>query len=130
MARRPPGALETAVVEVLQQAGRSLSVAEVVEGLAGQAAYTTVMTTLVRLLGKGVLVRRPRGRGFVYGLAVDGASVSSAQTARRMRRLLDQEGRRADVLSRFVAELGPDDEQLLMAALRDRGRPDGPVAGG
>jgi predicted transcriptional regulator len=54
--------------------GTALSVREVVDRLnAGRAAplaYTTVMTVLSRLAGKGILVREQQGRGFVYASAV------------------------------------------------------------
>jgi predicted transcriptional regulator len=127
VARRPPGALERSVLGVLRSAARPMTVAEVAGQLDGEPAYTTVMTTLVRLHDKGALVRQARGRGFAYFLAVDEDDLTAAQTARRMRRLLDGEGQRADVLTRFVAELGPEDERLLLEVLRGAGpshRPD------
>ena len=40
-------------------------------------------------------------------------------TAHRMLRLLETGGNRAGVLSRFVADLSPDDEQLLSELLAD-----------
>jgi predicted transcriptional regulator len=64
------GPLEAEVMAVLWQADAPLSVRDVVERLnAGRAAplaYTTVMTVLSRLAGKGILVREQQGRGFVY----------------------------------------------------------------
>ena len=68
------GPLEAEVMVVLWQADGPVSVREVVERLnAGRAAplaYTTVMTVLSRLAGKGILVREQQGRGFVYTPAV------------------------------------------------------------
>ena len=42
-------------------------------------AYTTVMTVLVRLADKGVLVREPAGRGFVYAPAVGDEAAIAVQ---------------------------------------------------
>jgi predicted transcriptional regulator len=61
--------LEAEVMDALWRADRPLLVREVVDRLnAGRArplAYTTVMTVLSRLAGKGILVRGQQGRGFV-----------------------------------------------------------------
>jgi predicted transcriptional regulator len=55
---------------VLWQADRPLLVRDVADRLnadrEGPLAYTTVMTVLSRLAGKGILVRRAQGRGFAY----------------------------------------------------------------
>ena len=45
-------------------------------------------------------------------------------TAHRMLRLLDAGGDRAGVLSRFVADLRPEDEALLTGLLADAGEAD------
>jgi len=62
--------LEAEVMGVLWQAGGPVSVREVVDRLNAQRAaplaYTTVMTVLSRLAGKGILIREQQGRGFVY----------------------------------------------------------------
>jgi len=59
---------------VLWQADGPVSVREVAERLnarrAAALAYTTVMTVLSRLAGKGILIREQQGRGFVYTPAV------------------------------------------------------------
>src|SRR5262245_41375226 len=59
---------------VLWRAGAPASVRAVAdelnEGRSAPLAYTTVMTVLSRLAGKGILVREQRGRGFVYIPAV------------------------------------------------------------
>ena len=64
------GPLEAEVMAVLWAAGAPVSVREVADRLnAGREAplaYTTVMTVLSRLAGKGILVREQHGRGFVY----------------------------------------------------------------
>ena len=64
------GPLEAETMAVLWQADGPVSVREVADRLnAGRGAplaYTTVMTVLSRLAGKGILVREQYGRGFVY----------------------------------------------------------------
>ena len=117
MVRRSRGALEDAVLTVVQTADRPLSVADVVDRLDDDPAYTTVMTTLTRLWSKGALLREPAGRGYTYAPAAAPDELVSARAARSMRRLLDGEGRRTDILARFVSELDPDDEQFLLEVL-------------
>ncbi|MGF6884830.1 putative transcriptional regulator [Nocardia sp. GAS34] len=124
MRRRARGSLEQQVLETVAAAPAPQSVAQVAAAVPGDAAYTTVMTTLTRLCDKGALHRDKQGRGFVYSLAADLRSVAAARTARQMHRLLAEQGERADVLARFVAELEPNEEQMLLELLADdeRGR--------
>ena len=61
----PLGPLESQVIEVLWSVGEC-SVRQVMQRLPMQAAYTTVMTTLVRMFRKGMLERRSVGRKFLY----------------------------------------------------------------
>jgi predicted transcriptional regulator len=97
---------------VLWRAGAALSVREVVDrlntGRVAPLAYTTVMTVLSRLAGKGILVRAQQGRGFVYTPAV----ADTAEIA--VRGVLAEFGDAA--LARFVdrVELDP----ALRARLR------------
>jgi len=109
--------LEEEALATVRAAGRPVSVAEVITGLEDPPAYTTVMTTLARLWSKGVLTREAQGRGYVYAPAAPPEDTPAALAARSMRRLLDNEGRRSDVLARFVAELDPVDEQYLRTML-------------
>jgi len=126
---RRRGALEQEVLGSLAAAGRPLTVAEVLADLDDGLAYTTVMTALSRLHAKGALSREPVGRAFAYALAADPTALEASLTARRMSRLLDAGHDRADVLARFVADLGPADEQVLTELLagdrRDGTGPDG-----
>ncbi len=117
MQRRPRGSLEQEVLAAVAHAQAPQTVAQVAAVVRGSTAYTTVMTTLGRLHIKGALDRHRVGRGFVYSLRTAPQSVDAALTARRMHRLLQSQGRRADVLARFVAELGPGDEQVLLELL-------------
>ena len=111
--RRAAGELEAAVLAVLQAAGSPLSPAEVRDRLGGGLAYTTVVTILSRLHGKGVLDRRKAGRSFRYAPADDQAGLA----ARRLARMLDAEPDREAVLARFVSGLSGADEELLRRAL-------------
>jgi predicted transcriptional regulator len=114
---RPRGALERQVLASLAVADHPLTVAEVLAELGGDLAYTTVMTTLTRLHSKGALVREQIGRAYTYTVAGDAQAMGSSVTAQRMRRLLEAGDDRAGVLTRFVAGLRPEDEQLLAALL-------------
>jgi predicted transcriptional regulator len=106
------GPLEAEVMAVLWRADGPVSVREVAErlntGRSAPLAYTTVMTVLSRLAGKGILVREQRGRGFVYTPAV----ADTAEIA--VRDVLAEFGDAA--LARFVerVELDP----ALRARLR------------
>ncbi len=115
------GGLEQRVLACLA-AGRPLTAGEVLADLGGGLAYTTVMTTLSRLHSKGALTRELTGRAYAYALSGDPAVLGLTVTARRMRRLLEAGGDRAGVLARFVADLSPEDEQLL-AGLLSNGEP-------
>jgi predicted transcriptional regulator len=113
--RRAAGELEAAVLAVLQEAGSPLSATEVRVRLGGGLAYTTVVTILARLHGKGVLRRRKNGRAFCYEPADDQAGLA----ARRLARMLDAEPDREGVLVRFVSSLSEADEELMRRVLGD-----------
>jgi predicted transcriptional regulator len=128
--RRDAGTLEREILAVLGAADRPLTPAEVLAELGGSLAYTTVMTTLARLHAKGALAREPAGRTNVYRLAVAPGALDSALTARRMTRLLDAGSDRAAALTRFVADLRPEDEQLLLDLLASGPPTSGPPTSG
>ena len=111
--RRAAGELEAEVLAVLQAAGSPLSPAEVRDRLGGDLAYTTVVTILSRLHGKGVLDRRKAGRAFLYAPVADEPGLA----ARRMAQMLDAEPDRETVLARFVSGLSDADEDLLRRML-------------
>jgi predicted transcriptional regulator len=111
--RRAAGELEAAVLSVLRAAGTPMSPGEVLGALGGGLAYTTVVTILSRLHGKGVLDRGKAGRSFRYALADDQAGLA----ARRLARMLDVEPDREVVLARFVSGLPPADEEILRRVL-------------
>jgi predicted transcriptional regulator len=111
--RRPAGELEAAVMAALWTAEAALTPGEVQAELASGLARTTVTTILSRLHDKGVVDRRSQGRGYAYYPVQDAQGL----TARRMHTELDRDTDRETVLARFVAQLDPDDEQLLRQLL-------------
>jgi len=115
--RRAAGELEAAVLAVLQAAGSPLFLGEVRDRLGGGLAYTTVVTILSRLHGKGVLDRRKAGRAFLYMPVADEPGLA----ARRMAQMLDAEPDREEVLARFVSGLSGKDEELLRRMLGEGG---------
>lgn len=132
-ARRAHGALESAVLTVLWEAGEPLSPAEVRERLAatardsdgaGELAYTTVVTILTRLCEKNALSRERDGRAYRYAPVADEAGLA----AQRLTAMLDRFADRNAVLSRFIEDLSGRDEQLLRELLGARTEPAGPDA--
>lgn len=115
--RRDRGELANEVLAAVAAADRALTPAEVLAELGEDLAYTTVMTTLVRLHEKGVLTRERTGRAYAYSPA-DTAGVA----ARRMREVLDGGRDREVVLARFLDELRPDEVPVLARLLRDAER--------
>jgi predicted transcriptional regulator len=114
--RRGAGELEAAVLAALQAAGVALSPGDVRDRLDADLAYTTVVTILSRLHGKGVLERRKAGRSYVYVPVADEPGLA----ARRMTRVLDGEADREAVLARFVSSLSESDEEVLRSLLEER----------
>jgi predicted transcriptional regulator len=110
---RARGELASEVWAVLERAGRPLNAAEVRAGLTRPLAYSTVITTLGRLHAKGLLVRERDGRSHRYAPAADSAGLA----ARAMRRVLEGDVDRREVLSRFVSDLSSDDEAVLRRLL-------------
>ena len=114
--RRPPGALEAEVMNVLRAAGTPLSPGQVRERLAArqleELSYSTVVTIVSRLHAKGLLSRRQAGRGFCYA-PVDEASLAAG----RMSHALGSGSDRDAVLSRFVSGLSGRDAELLRRLL-------------
>jgi predicted transcriptional regulator len=111
--RRRPGQLEAEVLAALWAADRPLVPGEVQATLGGGLAYTTVMTILGRLHGKGLVTRVTQGRAFAY----QPAQSTAAFTAERMRGLLEEVGDPADVLAHFVEGLDADEERVLRGLL-------------
>jgi len=115
--RHSRGGLEREVLALLGAAGRPMTAGEVLDGLGRRLAYTTVMTTLARLYTKGALSRDATGRAYTYGLTGSPADANAALISHKMHTVLDAGDNRAGVLARFVADLGPGDEQTLLELL-------------
>ena len=107
------GSLEAEVTDVLWSADGGLTPGEVQAALSRTLAYTTVLTILQRLHGKGQVTREVRGRGHAYFPVMGRVEVAAA----RMEGALTAAGDRKEALSRFVAALPPDDIAALRAAL-------------
>lgn len=101
------------MLTVLWDAGRPLTPRDVHQSLA-DLAYTTVLTTLTRLHAKGLVSRVPELRSYAY----QPVESSAAYAARRIHDLL-QAADSEQVLVRFVDELSPAEEQLLLRLLAE-----------
>lgn len=114
--RRPHGALEAEVMDVLRAAGAPLSPGQVRERLAArqleELSYSTVVTIVSRLHAKGLLERERTGRAFAYR-PVDDASLAASQMSQALRAGTDH----GAVLSRFVSGLSGRDARLLRQLL-------------
>src|SRR6201992_3262193 len=119
--RRPHGALEAEVMDVLR-AARPLSPGQVRVRLSEDLSYSTVVTIVSRLHAKGLLERERTGRAFVYR-PVDAAS----RAARQMSQALAAGSAHGAVLSRFVSGLSGRDARLLRSLL---GGAEGSLLGG
>jgi predicted transcriptional regulator len=113
MARRPDGALEGDVLRILWSADRPLLPAEINDRLDAGYAYTSVATILTRLQAKGLVVRSPAGRAFVYEASVDEPDLA----VRRITELLDSSSDRVQVLSRFIGGLSAREAKTVKALL-------------
>jgi predicted transcriptional regulator len=113
MTRRPDGALEHDVLQVLWSADGPLSPAEINERLDAGYAYTSIATILTRLQTKGLVTRTPIGRAFAYEAAVGEAELA----ARRIGELLDSSTDRTQVLANFIDTLSPRELKAVKSML-------------
>ncbi|MGI8867506.1 MAG: BlaI/MecI/CopY family transcriptional regulator [Mycobacteriales bacterium] len=111
--RRESGRLEAEVLSILWGASQPLAPAEVRDAVAGDLAYTTVMTILGRLYDKGAVRRERRGRAYAYTAVLDEPGLAAA----KMWASVDGHRDREAVLARFVDGLSDDDERLLRSVL-------------
>lgn len=116
--RRGFGELEAEVLATLWASDTAMTPAQVREQLAGELAYTTVLTILRRLLDKGLAVRSPApaGRAYCYAPSVDRAE----HAAQQMHAFVAANDDRRAVLSRFLGHLSADDRKTLSDLLRRR----------
>lgn len=117
------GELERAVMDVLWDRGTPASVREVAEALrARELAYTTVMTVLDRLAGKGMVDRERAGRAWSYRPA----ATRESYIAQLMLDALDLAGSRDAALVRFAHSVSGTEAEVLRAALEDQAGTNGP----
>ncbi len=109
-------------MDVLWDRGTPASVREVAEALPGRGlAYTTVMTVLDRLAGKGMVERERAGRAWSY----QPTAAREAYIARLMLDALDLAGGderigRDAALVRFARSVTGTEAEVLRAALDDQ----------
>jgi predicted transcriptional regulator len=101
------------------------SVREVMEalnkGAAKPRAYTTYMTTLGRLHGKGLLSRRREGKTDLYAPAYTRAQYADLRAEAEVTALVDAFGDVAlSHFARQVADLDPERRKALERLARDR----------
>ena len=115
MRLRGLGELERAIMEVVWAADGPVTGRTVVDELTRErpVAYTTVLTVMDRLVGKGMLRRQRRGRAHTYRATRSRA----AYTADLMASVLGSSDDRPAVLLHFVEQIPPDQAEALRAAL-------------
>ena len=110
------GELERAVMDVLWDRGTPATVREVADALADRGlAYTTLMTVLDRLAGKGMVERERAGRAWSYRPAAPRA----AYVAQLMLDALELAGSKDAALVHFARAVTGDDADVLRAALAE-----------
>lgn len=106
------GPLETRVLNVLWGNGRAVTVRHVLAAFP-ELAYTTLMTTLDRLYRKGVLIRRRRGRAFVYEPRCSHEQMLKERASDQITNLLAAPDARSAILSTLVHAVCRNDATLL-----------------
>lgn len=103
-------------MEVLWDRGGWSTPGEVLAVLEGERslAYTTVMTVLVKLWGKGLLERRKDGRAYAY----HPMQSREEWTAAVMTELLQIADNRAEALVHFLSGMNSADRDQLRRLLR------------
>lgn len=113
--------------DVVPGTSDGVTVREVAEALDGrELAYTTVMTVLDRLAGKGMVQREREGRAWRYRAAAS----REAHIARLMLDALDLGGSRDAALVRFARSVTGTEAEVLRAALGAEAGLTGPAAAG
>ncbi|MGO9078456.1 MAG: BlaI/MecI/CopY family transcriptional regulator [Streptosporangiaceae bacterium] len=113
------GQLERAIMEVVWAGERPYQVREVRERMryGRPVAYTTVMTVMTILHGKGVLRREMHGRAWRYWAAES----REEHDARLMAEVLRSGGNYRLTMRRFVERVSAEELQSLLAAVGDAG---------
>jgi len=113
------GQLERAIMEVVWAGERPYQVREVRERMryGRPVAYTTVMTVMTILHGKGVLRREMHGRAWRYWAAES----REEHDARLMAEVLRSGGNYRLTMRRFVERVSAEELQSLLTAVGDAG---------
>jgi predicted transcriptional regulator len=107
------GTLERRIMD-LAWSRPELSVRDACDGLGGEVAYTTVMTTCDRLFKKHLLTRRKGGRAFVYAAALSRDALETAVASELVGGLLQGgSGGPLPLLSSLVDAVSLRDRALL-----------------
>jgi predicted transcriptional regulator len=117
MRARGFGELEAVIMErIWNRDAQTTTVRDIFDELAAEReiAYTTVMSTMDNLHGKGWLAREKDGKAYRYWPTL----TREQHSARLMRDALDGGGRSELVLNHFVEQIGPEESARLRAALR------------
>ena len=116
------GELELAIMGILWERSPA-TVGQVREALAEERelAYTTVMTVMSRLAGKGLLSRKKEGRAYVYWPDKSRGELEASLAGKVVRALLEDFGEVA--VSQFIHELEQVDRRTLaqLGELADEG---------
>jgi predicted transcriptional regulator len=109
------GELEAAIMEVLWNTDRAVTVREIRDRLAREPepAYNTVLTVTEILYRKGWLAREKHGKAFRYWPAAG----RDDYTARLMDEALDSTPNRPAALLRFMETMSPDELAEIRRAL-------------
>ncbi|WP_241882714.1 BlaI/MecI/CopY family transcriptional regulator [Frankia sp. KB5] len=113
LTRRASGELERAVLALLWAAPRPLMPMQVQQRLGGGLAQSTIATTLLRLVTKGLVERAPHGKGFAYRPLQRVEQHAAVQ----MLDLLQRGDRPDDVLRYFAGQLPAGYREVLRKAL-------------
>ena len=109
------GELESAIMDVVWSSERAYLVREVRERLSYNRplAYTTVMTVMNILYGKGVLCREKHGRAWRYWPAES----REEHDARLMAEVLRSGGNEHITMMRFVERVSDEERESLRSAV-------------
>lgn len=109
------GELESAIMDVVWASDRAYLVREVRERLSYNRplAYTTVMTVMNILYGKGVLCREKQGRAWRYWPAES----REEHDARLMSEVLRSGGNEHITMMRFVERVSDEERESLRSAV-------------
>ena len=112
------GELESAIMDVVWASDRAYLVREVRERLSynRSLAYTTVMTVMNILYGKGVLCREKHGRAWRYWPAES----REEHDARLMAEVLHSGGNEHITMMRFVERVSDEERESLRSAAPSR----------